>query len=516
MLRSGSNVGETRVHAAAAWTIGTALRTQAVLRGRQPALQHGSIVWSYAQLNERVNRLAHVLVARGIGRGDRIAVLSENRSEYVEVDLAAAKLGAIVACLNWRQADAELAYCIRLVEPALAFVSDRHAPSLSRIDHGVPRIFRFGPEYEHDLAAANFSEPPDAVDPEDGFIILYTSGTTGLPKGALISQRAMIARGVISSVDRPAGADDGFVAWSPMFHMGATDNMFATLLRGGKVVVMDGFDAHRLVEIVARERIGHLTIIPGVVEQVLLELRRTGLQPKGIRSLGVMADLVPRPQIAEITTLLNAPYNNSFGSTETGSPPASRGLIPVGVTPERLSKVQSSMCAVSLVDADDREVPDGEPGELTMRGPSLFTGYWRAPDVNAEEFRGGWFHMGDVFVRNPDGTLDFVDRRKYLIKSGGENIYPAEIERVLMASPRIEEAVVVRRPDARWGEVPVAFVVANDPAVSGDDVIELCSGKIARYKLPKEVRFVTQADLPRNASGKVVRADLEALLVSRP
>ena len=147
-----------------------------------------------------------------------------------------------------------------------------------------------------------------------------------------------------------------------------------------------------------------------------------------------------------------------------------------------------------------------------MRGPSLFSGYWQAPEINAEEFRGGWFHMGDVFVRNADGTLDFVDRRKYLIKSGGENIYPAEIERVLMASPRIAEAVVVRRPDARWGEVPVAFVVASDPAVSGADVVDLCRGKIAKYKLPKEVRLVTQADLPRNASGKVKRFELETRL----
>jgi fatty-acyl-CoA synthase len=170
------------------------------------------------------------------------------------------------------------------------------------------------------------------------------------------------------------------------------------------------------------------------------------------------------------------------------------------------------LCSVRLVDADDHDVPDGEPGELAMRGPSLFSGYWQAEEANAEDFRDGWFHMGDMFVRNSDGTLDFVDRRKYLIKSGGENIYPAEIERVLLASPRISEAVVVRRPDARWGEVPIAFVVPDDPALSGDEVIALCRGKIASYKLPKEVRFVSQADMPRNSSGKIVRAEVEALL----
>jgi acyl-CoA synthetase (AMP-forming)/AMP-acid ligase II len=278
---------------------------------------------------------------------------------------------------------------------------------------------------------------------------------------------------------------------------------------------MEGFDAPALVDIATREQIGHLTLIPGVIEQMLEELRRTGARPKGICSAGVMADLVPRRQIAELTTLLQAPYSNSFGSTETGSPPASRGLIPVGVIPDRLSKMQSSLCSIRLVDPDDRDVADGEPGELTVRGPTLFSGYWQAPEANAEDFRNGWFHMGDVFVRNPDGTLDFVDRRKYLIKSGGENIYPAEIERVLLGSSRVAEAVVVRRSDARWGEVPVAFVVPDDPTLSSEEVLALCRGKIAGYKLPKEVRLVSRADLPRNSSGKIVRADVEALLTKR-
>ena len=493
-------------------SIGRALRTQVELRGGEPALQWGETVRTYAELNSRVNCLARSLAARGVGRGDRLAVLSENRAEYVEVQLAAAKLRAIVACLNWRQADVELSYCVRLVEPKAVFVSERFVPVIERIDHDVNCILHFGEAYERELDRQTASELKDVTDPEDGLIILYTSGTTGLPKAALISHRAMLSRALINAIDRPADADDGFVAWSPMFHMGATDNIFSTLIRGGKVILLDGFNAGALVEIVARERIGHLAIIPGVVDQVISEMKHSGIRPRGVRTLGVMADLVPPPRIAEITTLFQAPYWNSFGSTETGSPPASRGLIPIGVVPERFSKVQSSLCAVRLVDADDLDVAGNEPGELAMRGPSLFSGYWAAAEANAQDFRNGWFHMGDVFVRNPDGTLDFVDRRKYLIKSGGENIYPAEIERVLLASPRIAEAVVVRRPDARWGEVPVAFVVANDPELSAREAIELCRGKIANYKLPKEVRFVTHADLPRNVSGKIVRLGLESLL----
>ncbi len=174
--------------------------------------------------------------------------------------------------------------------------------------------------------------------------------------------------------------------------------------------------------------------------------------------------------------------------------------------------MQSSLCEIRLVDEDDRDVPDGDHGEVLVRGPSLFSGYWGADVVNAEVFRGGWYHMGDVFRRNPDRTLDFVDRRKYLIKSGGENIYPAEIESVLLASPRIETAVVVRQPDARWGEVPVAFVVRRDDRLSAADVVALCRGKIAGYKIPKEVKFVADADIPRSTSGKVKRHDLERWL----
>jgi fatty-acyl-CoA synthase len=446
------------VRTAASLTLGGLFCDQARFDGKRIAVDDGRQRFTYAALNDRVNRLAQALAARGVVRGDRVVILSENRIEYVELELAAAKLGAMVACQNWRLAGDELAHCIALAEPRLALVSERFIPTLSRIAHELPQIVVFGEEYERMLAVASAAEPPEVADSEDGLVILYTSGTTGLPKGAVISQRAMVARAQIGAIDRAGAPGDTFVAWAPMFHMVSTDQLLATLIRGGKVMVMDGFDAGRLVEVVAREQIGWLTLMPGMIEPVLAEVKRTEARPLGIKTLGCMADLVPRQQIAEVTTLLGAPYMNSFGSTETGSPPASRGLIPVGVSPQQLSKEQSSWCRVRLVDEDDREVPDGTPGELVMRGPSLFSGYWRAEAATAEDFRGGWFHMGDIFVRNPDGTLDFVDRRKYLIKSGGENVYPAEIERLLLADARIFDAAVVRKRDARWGEVPVAFI----------------------------------------------------------
>jgi fatty-acyl-CoA synthase len=502
--------------AASRVTVAGWFKSQAASRSDAVALQQDGCRLSYRQLNDRVNRLVHCLAAQGVTRGDRIAVLSENRCEYVEVELAAATLGVITACQNWRQADRELTHCIRAVEPKLIFVSERYTPSLARIDHGVPRMIVFGEEYESALARANStSEPPQLAEPEDGLIILYTSGTTGLPKGAVISHRAMVARTLIGSVDRPLGRDDGYLAWTPMYHMGSTDYVYSTLLRGGKVIVQDGFQAEAISSVVATERLGWLHLNSAVIDRMIAQMRSDRVHPKGVKFVGVMADLVPRQQIAALTTLMGAPYANSFGSTETGPVPASRGVIDIGVVPERLSKVQSSLCELRLVDENDRDVIDGEPGEALVRAPSLFSGYWRALEVNAEVFRNGWYHMGDVFRRNRDGTLDFVDRRKYLIKSGGENIYPAEIEAVLLASARVANAVVVRRVDAKWGEVPVAFVVRRDQQLSADDVAAMCRGQIASYKMPKEVIFVADDELPRSTSGKIKRHELEDRLVSR-
>jgi acyl-CoA synthetase (AMP-forming)/AMP-acid ligase II len=236
------------------------------------------------------------------------------------------------------------------------------------------------------------------------------------------------------------------------------------------------------------------------------------VRARGVRVCGVMADLVPPAEIARITTLLGAPYANTFGATETGCPPCSSNLIPIGFAPTRLSKEQSPSCEVRLVGEDDADVPDGTPGELCMRGPTLFSGYWRAPEANERDFRGGWFHMGDVFIRNADGTLDFVDRVKYLVKTGGENVYPAEIERVLLQDPRVADAAVVRRRDEKWGEVPVAFVARRDESVTADDLRSRCRAALAGYKQPKDILFIPFDEFPRSASGKVQRHELEKRL----
>ena len=496
---------------AAGLTLGHLLIEQCRRNAGRLAVVDGERRFTYADFNERVNRLAHVLHGEGIGRGDRVAVLSENRGEYLELLFAAGKLGAIVCALNWRLADRELAHCMTLTTPRASLVSPAYEKTARRLD-GFGAVLVLGVDYETRLTNAPNTEPAIAAEPEDGHVILYTSGTTGLPKGALISHRAQIARMHSSCVDFDLAPGDNFLAWAPMFHMVSTDQSVHALCLGGTVHVVPGFDIDRILRVVETERLWWLVAMPGMIEDMVAGLKRRRSVPKGVKVVGAMADLVPRHQLAELTSLLGAPYANTFGATETGLPPASAGRVAVGAAPARLPKTPSASCLIRLVDADDEDVPDGVPGELAIRGPTLFSGYWNAPATNAQDFRGGWFHMGDMFVRNPDGTIEFVDRVKYMIKSGGENIYPAEIEQVLLSDPRVADAVVVRRADARWGEVPVAFVARRDPGLTEAHLIEACRAGLAGYKRPKEIRFVEPDAFPRSTTGKIQRHEMEAWL----
>ncbi|HJM93920.1 MAG: AMP-binding protein [Alphaproteobacteria bacterium] len=491
-------------------TVGALFHSRVPANPSQRAVVEGARVLSYLELEERSNRLANALLDTGLAHGDRIGLLSRNCLEYMEVELAAAKAGLILACLNWRLGDRELRHCITLVEPKVIIAQADLTESLDRVDLPLHQRITMGAEYENFMAAASDNYPDLDIDPEDGLVILYTSGTTGLPKGALVSHRAMVARGMCFTSEFEVPIGDNFCAWPPFYHMASTDQALGTLLRGGAVHVVDGYEPDRLIEVLEHEKMHFFILMPGMVRPFTEILKARNVRIKGVNICGAMADLVPREDIAAATLAFDAPYNNSFGATETGMPPASSNLIPIGVTPTNLSKRQSAFCDLRLVDPDDNEVPVGTPGEVALRGPTLFSGYWNADKTNAEDFRNGWFHMGDVLRRNEDGTLDYVDRVKYMIKSGGENIYPAEIEQVMLADARVHEAVVVRRPDRKWSEVPVVFVVPADPALTADDLMDLCKKNLSSYKRPKDIFFVAEADLPRSTTGKVQRHELEA------
>ena len=493
-------------------TVAGLFRAVAQEHGGRIAIQDGRRSWTYEELDQRTDYLCALLGTYGILRGDRLTVLSENRHEYLEVVLAAAKMGVTVACLNWRHSEAELQHCISLAKPALQFVSERFA-SLPTGDGGqAGKRIVFGSDYERCLMMGDTSLERDQPQPEDGLTLLYTSGTTGRAKGAVISQRALVARAQICWLDEIIIPGLTFVAWAPFCHIGANDSSLATLMSGGKVVIVDGFKPAEIADAIVENRIGWLSLA-GTVGRMLSELKGRGDLRDRVRVVGSMPDLVPRSDIADITTLLNAPFLNTFASTETGLAPASRGRIPIGTVPGPLAKTQSSLCEIRLADDQGQDVPPGIPGVLMMRGPSLFSGYFGDPEATAAAFRDGWYVTGDLFSRNEDGKLEYAGREKYLVKSGGENIYPSEIEQLVLASPRVEEAVLVGKPDDTWGEIPVLIVVKRDEALSKEDIVSCYEGKIAAYKRPKRIIFTRNDMLPRSATGKVQRnlIDLSSL-----
>jgi acyl-CoA synthetase (AMP-forming)/AMP-acid ligase II len=490
--------------------IGQWIAATARLRPETIAIDDGTRAITYTEFDRRATHVAYALVARGLETGDRIAVLAENRIEILELALAAARAGVILCALNWRFAPGEIAHCLRLSSPKLIFVSDRYTGLLAESEFAGADTVRFGDAYET-LVSERTVPPLPRVAPEDGFIILYTSGTTGSAKAALISHRAEVARLMLGQIDAGLAIGDNFVAWAPLFHMVALEHALHVLALGGTVHVVDGADIERIVDLAERVPQWWLVLLPGMSDRVVETMRVRARAPARIKMVGALADLVSPSLVADTSRAFNAPYWNTFGSTETGMLPFAGGRFAIGERPTTLAKTANSLHLFKLVDYEDQEVAPGQPGEVVVRGPTLFSGYWDAEECNARDFRGGWFHMGDVFAARVDGRYDYVDRVKYLIKTGAENVYPAEIERVLREDARVLEAVVVRRPDTKWGEVPVAFVCCQS-RVPVEELFALCRARLAGYKQPKDIRFVSIDDLPRSTSGKIQRQALEKQL----
>jgi len=431
------------VYAAGQTHIGALLASIAKAHRNKAALVEGDTSLTYSELNDRISKIANYLISQGIEQQDSIAILANNCIEYQQIILGAARAGVISACQNWRLGKRELQHCISLVAPKLIFIDDVTANNLEGIDLGETRCVRIGSELEALLSDQNSDDPYLEIDQESGLIILYTSGTTGLPKGALISHRAMIARAQCVHADHNLPQDDHFMAWAPMFHMVSTDQSIGMFLRGNTVHVVNGLDIDEMARLIETYPMGLLPILPGMVGAFVSELERRSVKPQKMHRIGAMADLVPKAEVEQAMHFFNAPYLNTFGATETGLGPASANVIEIGKVPDRIPKRQNPMFDVRLVDADGNEVPDGTPGEVSITGSCLFSGYWNNDEANKSDFRGGRFHMGDVLKRDENGLLEYVDRVKYMIKSGGENIYPAEIENLLMTDERVETAVVV-------------------------------------------------------------------------
>jgi acyl-CoA synthetase (AMP-forming)/AMP-acid ligase II len=512
----------TLARAASHFTLADLFRRSARLYATRTAVVSEDVERSYAELDERSDRLAQALAGLGLGHGDRISLLSTTRPECVELYLAAAKLGVTVVALNYRLHPAELAHCVELGRPRLLFASAGLMGAVAALEAAgttIERVLRFpqrggDPESEYErLLAGAPAEPPAAVShPEDIHCVLFTSGTTGRPKGAMISQRASVMR-AFRVVDwfelRP---EDGMIGWIPMFHTGGDECLQATLLSGGKFATFETADPPTLFRGIERHRLTWTAMLPGLITDFLHHPEREDHDLSSLRFTLGYANMMPRV-VQEFTAATDSAFWDTFGQTESSFVVA-LDLVRPGEPPS-LRKRPAPLLDVRLVDEQMRDVPVGTPGECVVRGPTVMSGYLEDPDASAEVFRGGWLHTGDMLVRHDDGTLTYVDRLKYLIKTGGENVYPAEVEQVLTDHPAIREACAVSVPDERWGEsVKAVIVLEPGRTLEAAEVGAWCEQRLTGFKRPRFVQFLAYEDVPRSTTGKLVRHEIEALRVT--
>jgi acyl-CoA synthetase (AMP-forming)/AMP-acid ligase II len=475
---------------------------------------------SYGEMAQRAGALARGLAAQGIGPGDVVGLLSYNRPEFLQTVFAANRLGAVVMPINWRLAAPEVRYILEH-SSARALVCD---PALVELAEGATAALDPAPLRVH-LGDGNgpgwttlaelesgAGDPPDPArcGPDDLHRLMYTSGTTGRPKGVMLTHANLAWKNLAHLVEFGFTRDDLGLACGPLYHVGALDLTTTTLLAAGATVILHRtFEAAAVVDELERSRVTTVWLAPAMVNAILALPDIAQRDLSSVRVVINGGEKMPVPLIERIgRTFPAAWFADAYGLTETVS--GDTFLDRDSILAKRGSVGRPCLhLELAVWDEDGRPVPAGEPGEIVLRGPKVFPGYWRDPEATARAFTGGWFHTGDVGVLDDDGYLFIVDRLKDMIVSGGENIASSEVERVLYEHPAVLEAAVVGRPDRRWGEVPVAFVVLRpDRAAGADQLVEHCRAQLARFKVPAAVTFLDA--LPRNPSGKVLKRELRS------
>lgn len=510
-------------------SLGDVLETRVMVSPDWLALEYLGHDFTYRELNSLANQCAWSLLDLGVKYGEAVVVLSENTLDYLSLIYGAAKTGVAVAGCNYRLAAPEVAVSISVIAPRFVFVSASLEPllreAMSHYPEGVakPKIIvwdsnDFGgqkPRLSKALRHEKDADPRIDIDPESVLVIVYTSGTTGAPKGAALSHRSIMARAGIMCAELHLTETDNYVAWHPLFHMSCSDYVLITHVRGGKVFMTPRFDAPAIADFCTREKIGWLFLVPGVLDDVAEAIKATGKPVKGIKYVGCMADLSPVHSLKNITEVTGAGYFNTFGTTEVGTVPSAYGTLDLSQATVSFRKVQSTFTRMRIVDGNGNDCPNGTPGEILYRTPTLFSGYWNNDKATNETMRNGWYHSGDICVLYDDGTYDYLGRSKYMIKSGGESIYPAEIEHVLIKHPNISEVQVIRVPDPKWAEVPAAYIATHDGnEISEHELNEFCAKLITKWKIPKHYRFIGTDDFPRNVTGKIERPRLEKMFAA--
>jgi acyl-CoA synthetase (AMP-forming)/AMP-acid ligase II len=457
---------------------------------------------TYAEAAAGANRLARRLIALGCSR---VAVLAKNASWYPLVYFAAAKAGVVVVPLNWRLAPAEWVGVLNDAEPSALIVDEDHAADadgmraeLHTVEHVVGRD-----ALERWLTEGPATAPEVEVGPSDALYQMYTSGTTGVPKGALLSHGAVTANVIQVSLAHPVSPGDRGLVVVPMFHASVIPAAFSVVCRGGSLYFLDGFDPEQVVRVLDEERISVATLVPAMLQACLVAVADVAERRyERLRSIYYGASPVAEDTLRRAIEAFGCGFVQSYGMTESAQAltflTAADHRRALAGSPELLLSAGRPAAGTAL------RVAAAAGREILARGPQLMSGYWRRPDETAQTLRGGWLHTGDAGRLDGDGYLFVEDRIKDLVVSGGENVQPRVVEDVLFTHPAIAEAAVIGVPDERWGEAVKAVVALRPGAVCTQaEILDFCRPRLGGFERPGSVDFVDA--LPRTATGKVLK-----------
>lgn len=491
---------------------------QAALHGAKAALISDGVVTSYADLATQTAQAAAALVAQGVRPGDRIAYLSRNLPEYYALLLGAGSVGAVMVPVNWRLAPPEVEFILSDSGAVMIFAGDDFVTTAQALADELPALRKVVPMADFAqwcATAPAMAEAGYQADADDVAAQIYTSGTTGRPKGAMLTHRALLAFRSL-----PVEAQPEWNRWTdqdvslivmPQFHIGGTGFGLQTICAGATGLVMQDFEAGAVLHAIEHDRLSKIFTVPAAMQMLLRHPRARAVDYGRIRTMIYGASPIPLELLREAMDVFRCGFVQQYGMTEMcgticALPPEDHD--PAGNERMRSAGKPLDGVTVRILDADGRDVPVGEVGEVAIQAVTRMAGYWNLPEATAEAITpDGFFRSGDAGRLDADGYLHIVDRVKDMIVSGGENVYPAEVEAVLRRHPAIADVAVIGVPDDRWGEAVKAVVVASGE-MRTDDVIAWARGQLAGYKLPKSIDVLDA--LPRNAGGKVLRRELRA------
>jgi long-chain acyl-CoA synthetase len=469
--------------------------------------------WTYREFDAAVNRAANLLAARGVAKGDVVSLLLPNGAEYVIAYFACFKLGALAGPVNSLLKPEEIAYVVGNSEARTLLAHSEFRESVEAARGSLP-LLEDVIEFDDEAVTREFGDEPDPswadreLANDDDAIIIYTSGTTGKPKGCLLTHGNLIANARQIASWLKLAESDRLLTVMPLFHMNAVSvTTLSALYAGGSTVVAPRFSATRHWQIVSDYRVTSFGSVATMLSMLLAKYPAgvpEGLQTRQLRFAMCGSAPVPAEVMRRFEETFNCPVVEGYGLSEstcrsTFNPPDERRRagscgLPIGNE-------------MKVFDEEDREVADGVPGEIVMRGENIFKGYFKNDAATAQAFRGGWFHTGDVGHRDAEGFFYIVDRKSDMIIRGGENIYPREIDELLYAHPAVAVAATIGVPDGLYGEEVAAFVVLKEGArATEEELIAHCRARLADYKCPKTIRFVP--DVPKGPTGKVLKREL--------